>query len=184
MPHKNTNFQKPKQKSKFIEQMKLEAARKKLHNLGMELIKEPEIKAYYTEFQKFMDWDYPLDFKIEAFSGKHEGRNSWATIQPPKRPGEPYILEVDITASSVRKNDYKSLLFHEFTHIYDDLTIHERVKKNGVENPGSWYTEAHATEIELMCSCGMEALNSTSKVYLADMIPYYGREISIAEFGS
>lgn len=182
MPPKN--YVKQKKPNKVVEKFRVFQAQQKLHELGMELIKEPEIKLYYEEFQKFMKWEHPLDFKIEAFHAKREGRNSWATVQMPQRLGDPYVLEVDITASKIRKNDYKSLLFHEFTHIYDELTIHENIKKQGVAKPGTWYTEAHATEVELMCSCGIDSYFDDRKVEVSSKIPYYSEEITIADFGS
>ena len=184
MSPKSKGYQKPKPTNILILQMKKKAAEKKLHDLKMGYIKEPEIKAFYAEFQIFMGWDHPLDFKIEAAVTKAEERKSWATVRPPATENEPYVLEVDVTASAVRKNDYKMLMFHEFTHIYDGLTIHKKAKQKGIERTGSWYTEVHATEIQLMCACGFDSAFSDQKVLITDTIPYYGMEISINEFGN
>lgn len=175
-------YVKPKPRNKTLEKIQINLAKKKLLDLGMELIKESEIKAFFEDYQTFMDWNHPLDFVVEPFYAKREGRNCWATVIPPQEEGKPYVLEVDITASSIRKNDYKALLFHEFTHIYDDLTIHTRIRKNGVIKPGSWYTEAHATEIELMCASGIDSYASNERVNLSCLIPYYGREITLESF--
>lgn len=184
MSPKNKGYQKPKSTNKFILQMQKKAAEKKLHDLKMGYIKEPEIKAFYEEFQTFMNWDHPLDFKIEAAVTTSDERKSWATVRPPENEKEPYVLEVDVTASAVRKNDYKMLMYHEFTHIYDGLTIHDKAKQKGIERTGSWYTEVHATEIELMCACDFDSAASSQKVDIKKAIPYYGTEITIEEFGS
>ena len=53
MSPKSKGYQKPKPTNILILQMKKKAAEKKLHDLKMGYIKEPEIKAFYAEFQIF-----------------------------------------------------------------------------------------------------------------------------------
>jgi hypothetical protein len=175
-------YQKPKRTSKIISDLKINSMKKKLHEFEMDTIRENEVRTYYEEFQRFMNWSYPIDFKLEVFSGKRENRDDIARIILPTSANAPYILQVDIGAPLRLKEDYKSVLFHEFTHIYDDLTTHEMVRKSDLINPGSWYTEAHAIEIELLCSCKFLSINDAKKVALTEKFSYYNNAISILKF--
>lgn len=163
----------------MLEKITLNRLKEEQRQLTLKAVKEPEVHRYYNDFQTFMNWKDPPAFEVCPI---HTDNFHAETIAP-TTSNSPFTIELSPAVSRMQGNSYKAVLYHEFTHIFDDVTIHKEIIDAGLSKPASWYTEAHATEIELMYLCGFENAQSTNRIPFESTIYFSGAEITLAEFG-
>lgn len=180
MSPKYKKYLHPKQQNPALQKITKNITEQKLHQKGLDAVKEKDVYQYYSEFQIFMKWENPPDYKIEPIiTNKYH-----AETKMPSESGEPFIIEISPAVVAIQGDSYKATLYHEFTHIYDDSIIHQEVIQSGIPKTTTWYTEAHAIEIELMLLCGFESVSDRRKIPFDTTIHYCGAEISLIEFGN
>lgn len=102
---------------------------------------EFEIKKYYKEYEKFMN----IPFNMPQFQIKYRkaSKNIFANV---KEIDSKFVLTVD---PILCKTPFaKFTLYHEFTHIYDNLVMYDF----GIHQSYIYhvFTEYHASQIEMM----------------------------------
>lgn len=124
-----------------------------------------------------MNWDNAPELKINIYDKEND---VYASIICPEKDDTCYVLQIYKGTKEKRRNDYKALLYHEFTHIYDCTTIKPVILKSA--NVFSWYTEAHAVVVSLMYLCGFENVEATKKVDITDNVNYRNKKISLDDY--
>lgn len=114
------------------------------------------VQQEYVKYKYFMDADWMPEITIS----ENANCNAYMSVYPYEIYNKQYILHIKILPNlkneETRKN-YCSLLFHEFTHIYDVLCVLNQNKNISYDDLYVKiinYTESHATYVELMKQCG------------------------------
>lgn len=131
------------------------------------------ILHYYKEYQDI--FEIPLPLITINYYNSEENTISWACVNFKNK--EDVTLSVNRLAYSIYK-DFKSFLFHEFTHIFDKMT-NETI--NDEVGDISSFSEIHATYIQLQSSFNIIKQNGI-KVSLDDSICYLDATISLNEY--
>lgn len=122
-----------------------------MHKNELILLKQTEItiNKYYKEYKKFMN----IQFEMPQFQIKYRKatRNVFASVREIDRK---FILTVD---PCLCKTPFaKFTLYHEFTHIYDHLVMHDfGINESYIYHV---YTEYHASQIQMFVE-----LNATTQ---------------------
>lgn len=180
MTKKQSTYIPKKQKNPALRNFEEAAKLKKQKENALIELKETEIYQYYADFQRFIRWENPPDFVIEPILVNEYH----AETKMPKTIGGPFTIELSPTVVRRQRDSYPAVLFHEFTHIFDDATIHEEAIRRGISKPTTWYTEAHATEVELMFLCGFQNVSEYKRIPLDTVINFCGDEMCLEEFGN
>lgn len=113
------------------------------------------------QYKKFVGNDNLPNFKIIYSHNTNEKPNSSMKVDTYKRPSNLYVN----SGFMIDKNfDYKSTLFHEFTHLWDsenllkDITLKEKHKMLYL------FTEFHASYIQALIIMGAESINFNTQV--------------------
>lgn len=112
-----------------------------------------EIKHYKKEFEKFMKIDNMPDFKIKVYYST--GCNlsvSFSEDIPTLNIPHEYMKKL--------KSNAKPGLFHEFTHILDNRILLSDIIADDKEQLLKWYTEYHATEIQMKAALRFDFFDS------------------------
>ena len=76
---------------------------------------------------------------------------------------------------------YKSILFHEFTHIFDLSNTLKNYNATEQNSLMSTYSEYHASQIELLCNLGYTSIPIYKKFYMSDKVVYQNEIESVEE---
>lgn len=144
-------------------------------------VDENEIIQIYDEFQRFMNWEGAPDIDIDIYTQRD---NDNARVSPPTPENPKFTLHVYHRAKVLCQNNYKALLFHEFAHIFDCITLDPVLEENGAKKIRSWYSEANGVVIALMCLCNFKNIREKKCVNLDLKIGYCDKEITIDEYFS
>lgn len=179
MSYKNSKYLPNKKQNPALKELEEKLRIKKQKEKALIELKEAEVYQHYANFQLFMNWKNPPHFVIDPILvNKYH-----AETQMPVNAGDPFILELSPTVIRMQRDSYAAVLYHEFTHIFDDSTIHKEVTDMGIQKPTTWYTEAHATEIELMFLCGFQNVSEHKRIPFDTVIRFCGNEMYLEEFG-
>ena len=61
-----------------------------------------------------------------------------------------YNLKINKNIFQYNNNYIKSILFHEFTHLYDYINLKDSIEENDLMQIMNSYSEYHASQIELL----------------------------------
>ena len=93
-------------------------------------------------------------------------------------------LYVDKTLFSFNKNFYRAILFHEFTHIYDNLKLCKNVKDiyKHIEIM-STYSEFHASQVEILTNLELPCvLPNVYKINMTDKLYYKHEYLNVEQY--
>ena len=179
MAKKQTKYSPQKQKNPALRNFEKAVKLKKQKEDALIELKEAEVYQHYSDFQRFMRWENAPKFIIEPvlINEYH------AQTKMPETIGDPFIIELSPEVVRRQTDSYPAVLFHEFTHIFDDATIHEDAVQRGISRPTTWFTEAHATEVELMFLCGFSNATERKRIPFNTSIHFCNEEMCLEEFG-
>lgn len=125
------------------------------------------IRALYKDFKQFICCDELPDFKINYVDSRSDKSITYKASVDLYRTE--IWLNVNIAFYS-NYSDFKNLLVHEFTHIYDFYILSKKFNKEYLRDNMKLYTEYHAYQIECLYSYHVvnniqETLPSSLHVY-------------------
>ena len=103
-----------------------------------------ELKNKYC---KFLDIDYFPEFKINTFDSK-DSRSAFITYSKDDVP----ILNIKDNYISSLKDNATPIIFHEFTHIFDDYILLPELSFKEKSSLISIYSEYHAIQVQMKSS--------------------------------
>lgn len=133
---------------------------------------------YEEEYFSFMNCNGLPRFQIN-FDQKNP-RISMMII--PKVKGEDYILKTNISFTEIMQNNARSLLFHEFTHIYDRELLLEECSWGEKGLLLGLYTEFHATIIQMKIAIGFQSESENTSFTSSAMINDAFDEMSFLDY--
>lgn len=109
-------------------------------------IKDKQILATYENYQRWMGIkDLPL-FKIKHQKTPTDGLFAEIDFE------NPLTLYIDPVLWTYKTDTIASILYHEFTHIYDACVLFGSIEARN-EDLLHFYTEYHATQIQVLKNC-------------------------------
>lgn len=175
-------FNKTKQFNNVIKKNKIKSIEKNIQILQLEIIDEKYVSQCYYEYKLFMKWETSANHIIKPFDSEKSKRNCAASVVYPKSYDEPFTLEIDYKSAMDNRKEFKAILYHEFTHIYDYYELFLKIGSENYEISFSWYTEAHARMIELMCLLNYSYINEHKKIDLHSTLLYCNNEITLNKY--
>lgn len=133
-----------------------------------------------SQYQKFRKENNP-PIELSVMNGMHRASAMLAVTIPPNKQGGLYQLKIDEVLFNKGKSEIKQVLFHEFTHIYDDAQTTEYVNGKPIRICES-YSEINASKIELMSAFGFNSISQIKYVGLNDCLWKDGNKITLSEF--
>jgi len=129
-----------------------------------------KIYPIYEEYKRFISSQSLPKFEILLFNNLKTRRTESASMTFIKGK---YILNIEQHTFLITTQTINTLLYHEFTHIWDDVTFLQDLKYIERKKFLHPYTEYHATQIEMMCACGFNKMDD-NKALDKDIIVYEG----------
>ena len=121
-----------------------------------------DIFSLYLEYQKeYPRNDYP-ELSTDSLVYVHDV-DFWFQFNSSKLYDDQYELQVDMEAFALNDTYLRSILYHEFTHIYDSLTFKNR-PMDEYEKIMSHYSEIHASYIEMR----KKVMKTSYAIYVQD----------------
>lgn len=182
---KKAHYPPSKQPSNLLLDIKIKQLDKELKQIEEKIssrqVNKEEILQIYSVYQTFMNWESAPDFNIDIYT-KSNDCNAW--VSPRTKDNPVFILHVYHRTKAVCQNHYKALLFHEFTHIFDYTTLDSLFEENRANSIRTWYSEANAVVVSLMCLCGFQNIEENKHVGLGEVIGCCGKEITLDKYFS
>lgn len=122
------------------------------------------IHKYFNDYKTFMNISClptPTIEIVNKFAGTTVAQTRFPANKTP-------ILQVDKNNSILFQQGTMSVLYHEFTHIYDDYVCDFKVDRRGFHLTP--YTEFHATIVQMMVGMGYDSYFDNKKVSMFDSI--------------
>ena len=113
-----------------------------------------EIKYYQKEYEKFMKIEYMPEFKIQTYKSQNCNLNVTFYEDVP-------IINIPYNYIKLLKSNSKPAIFHECTHILDNHNLLQNMNPEEKEILLKWYTEYHATEVQMKAALRFEYFNSS-----------------------
>lgn len=127
-----------------------------------------KIKAFYKSFKSFICCDDLPDFKIEYVDSRED--NSIIYIAKIFPYHNPIILKYNIAYLNEKSKDFKTMLVHEFTHLYDCHILSKKYNEDFLKRNLSLYTEYHAVQIEILfCYNIVSKITEKADIFKADL---------------
>lgn len=121
-----------------------------------------DIFSLYLEYQKeYSRNDYP-ELSTDNLVYVHDV-DFWFQFNSSKLYDDQYELQVNMEAFALNDTYLRSILYHEFTHIYDSLTFKNR-PMDEYEKIMSHYSEIHASYIEMR----KKVMKTSYAIYVQD----------------
>lgn len=134
-----------------------------MRNMNPVLIKgalTSKIAPFYEEYKDFMLFYNLPKFEVKPYNGT-EKKSATTSISYSKNK---FVLSIEQHQFTLARGTIKSLLFHEFTHIYDYTTILPDLSYSERNELLHAYTEYHATQVEMMCACDFKKVNDIKRI--------------------
>lgn len=176
MGKKNTYHPK-KQASKFILELQKKQLASKL--LQSSEINKEEVIRIYKDYQLFMNWKDAPSIEIEIFNNDPD-KLAW--VEPPAEENTHFILHIFEGLKARCQKDYESVLFHEFTHVFDHVNLFPIFEKIGAQNVFAWYSEANAVVIAMMNLLDFQNIKQEKLIDLSETIGYRNEEKTLREY--
>lgn len=122
------------------------------------------IRICYEEFKAFIHNDQLPDFDIAYTPDATESIASYQC-----KDGR-HIITIDERFPNAQKSDYIGILFHEFTHLSDQLSP---VIKCFSLDESMYFDEYHATKVASLYSLGCKDLQLTSNIQYTQKVTNY-----------
>lgn len=131
----------------------------------------------YKEYVKFMDLEpnflpqiEPIKITIENITN---GSRPYAYINSDETGDNPRKLYYSSKLSQYHKDFIKSIIFHELTHLLDEIELSKTYSDKKYSTIMNTYSEYHASQIELACKVGFRNIHSFHKINLdKTFVPY------------
>lgn len=137
------------------------------------------IYKYYDDFKKFMSSEQLPDIKIKRLFEN----NVYAKLNHNDLIKGKYILNINIDLFKYNEKFIRSILFHEFTHVYDFYMIHSNFTNEETLNLMTSYSEYNASKIELISQLGIDNIKSITKRFPNNFnVVYKNETIKIDEY--
>lgn len=138
----------------------------------------------YDEFKKFMDLKEDilpnLNIIVQEADGEATGKSSLAFVNVDEVLANTVNLYINPIIFSYKEEFQKSIMFHEFTHILDAVTLFKPLPYNEMVALLSTYSEYHASQMELACNIGFKSIHSYKKLNLdKTFVAYENKMIKI-----
>lgn len=115
-----------------------------------------QVQNYYREFKKFINNAMLPDIIPIVKSDRNDIFSSYAYIDKDFLYLSPIPLYVSTKLFTYKEQFYKSILYHEFTHIYDYYITFSSLSKEIKDKMMSIYSEYHASQIEILTNIRYE----------------------------
>ena len=112
------------------------------------------IQNYYMEYKKFINATKLPDINPIIKDNKNDIFPSHAYVDRDLLDITPIPLYVSSKLFTYKEQFYKSILYHEFTHIYDYYITFSSLNKDTKNKMMSLYSEYHASQIEMLANIG------------------------------
>lgn len=130
----------------------------------------------YEEYKKFMNIKndtLPNISPVPQISNEEKDRKyTYAYINNDEIENNPINLFYSEILCKCHISFQKAILFHEFTHILDGITMLSAFDKNNLNTILATYSEYHASQIELGCKIGFKNVRSCYKINLSKTFIY------------
>lgn len=119
---------------------------------------EEIMQKYYIDFCKFIGIANMPQLYIYNLSKNDR------TVAQMKISEDKYILQTNKLTIITMGQRAIPILYHEFTHIYDDILLYPKITNRMSIIP---FTEFHATYIQMMVATGFDSYKNNKKISLA-----------------
>lgn len=113
-----------------------------------------KIQNYYNEYKKFINNKELPEINPIIKDDKNDIFPSYAYIDRECLEAEPIPLYVSSKLLTYKEQFYKSILYHEFTHIFDYHISFSGMDKETKNKLMAIYSEYHASQIEILANLG------------------------------
>ena len=135
-----------------------------------------KIQDFYNEYKVFIN-RREMPKIVPNFDMSDSILDSLAYIDRDDIRGESIPIYINTNLFKYPKQYYESILFHEFTHIYDANIIFKDEDDETFSSLISSYSEFHASQVEILCNIGYNrAYNINHKFRMSTKL-YYKDEI-------
>lgn len=144
---------------------------------------EKIVQEYYQEYKFFVnDFSLPPINPVFNMNDKiHTGTLAYINIDEIMK--SPINIYIDSKLFLLNKQVYKSVLFHEFTHILDGVyTLTSINDDKKFDKLMATYSEYHASQIELLCVLGYTKLPIVKKFKLSSKIYNEDRMVDVEHY--
>lgn len=152
---------------------------KKKQDLLQKTVTRQKCNQWYKEFKKFLALDTLPQVNIIPILNEDTPQCEVKHPEDRNKAHDIYVNQLLIPVYGF--NPTKTIIFHEFTHVYDDYILYPDLpssKKHGY----IWcYSEYHATYIEMLCSLGFTHCNEQKKITLDSPI-YHEFQKTLKDF--
>lgn len=125
----------------------------------------------YEEYKNFIEqWDLPA-INIDFF--ELNDSKTAAYISLPKKDSDVYTLNVGKDMLILLQDTVIPILYHEFTHVYDDVKLLSNRSKTAKRQLLDIYTEFHAEYISMQIATGFSSHNENKTLSINDAILNY-----------
>ena len=136
------------------------------------------ISKTYNEFKIFIEADTLPDIEIELFA---EDNNVYAFFDTDELSVKEYKIHVNHKLFDCHERYVRSILFHEFTHLYDHIVL-EDVFDNDELASMTDYTEYHASQIEMLSQLYTDIKDIKVKKKASSTIWYANNNVDINHY--
>lgn len=135
-----------------------------------------KIQDYYNEYKLFVN-KKEIPQIIPDFDMSNSILNCFAYVNREEIRGENIPIYINKSLFEYPEQYYKSILFHEFTHIYDANSIFKDEDDTKFNSLMSSYSEFHASQIEILCNIGYNRVYNINQKFKMSTILSYKDEL-------
>lgn len=115
---------------------------------------DKKIQEYYSEYKKFINVTRLPNIITIIKDDTKDIFSSYAYVDRDCLNETPIPLYISCQLFAYKEQFYKSILYHEFTHICDWAVTLKNMDITQATKLMSTYSEFHASQIELLCNLG------------------------------
>ena len=140
------------------------------------VIWEAQIRKEYKKFSKFIGSDQLPKFNIEFVDPTIEDINYGMKVKYSPSP------TLKINMGFMIRGNFQAMLFHEFTHLWDNAVLCNNKDEKTKRKILSLYSEYHASQVEFLKFIGCDELNSNKKVAPTDTFKHSGEKHTVQQY--
>ena len=130
------------------------------------------------EYKRFIGDDNLPDFKIVYSHNTNEKPTYSMKVDTYKRPSNLYVN----SGFMIDKNfNYKSTLFHEFTHLWDSENLLKDIPLSEKHKLLFLFTEFHASYVQALLMMGAESINNTQMLESCKITNVINEDVDLIE---
>lgn len=147
---------------------------------------EQKIQEYYNQYKVFIkNINLPNIAPVFDIS-KANINGSFVYIDVDELSSPTINLYIDENLFQYNERFRKSILFHEFTHVFDGVQTFETIRLSDVDKFNkimATYSEYHASQIEILCNIGYKkAKPITKKFKMSDKVYFKDEFVDIENY--